>query len=173
MNTFETGNNKLRSNRRSSRVTRGGNLMSTGNGSNAGSVNLGLGVNSGGYNNAGANGSRVPSNHLQPQAPHHLYQAMGSMGQSHGHHTINLSDQRGSSQQNSPRVGSASSWSGSQGFRKGGGNQGRPPMGERGSSGEKVFAPPSKLKQVHRLLTTNQFSFNSFHFIHASSCICF
>lgn len=144
-------NNKLRGNRRSSRVTRGGNLMSSGNGNNSGSVNLGMSVNSGGYNNSGANGSRVPPNHLQPQSPHHLYQAIGGMGQPHAHHTINHSqDQRGSSQQNSPRVGSASNWSGSQGgFRKGGGNQGRPPIGERGSSGEKIFAPPSKLKQVY------------------------
>lgn len=121
--------------------------MSTGNGTNTGSVNLGMGVNSGGYNNAGTNGGRVPQNHLQPQPPHHLYPAMGGVGQPHAHHTINHSDQRGPSQQNSPRVGS-SNWSGSQGHRKGVGNQGRPPAGERGSTGEKMFAPPSKLKQV-------------------------
>lgn len=129
--------------------------MSTGNGNNPGSVNMGMSVNSGGYNNAGANGSRVPPNHMQPQPPHHLYQAMGGMGQPHGHHSINHSDQRGSPQQNSPRVGSAGNWSGSPNFRKGSGNQGRPPVGERGSSGEKIFAPPSKLKQVHNFLSTN------------------
>ncbi|XP_024380724.1 uncharacterized protein [Physcomitrium patens] len=148
MSSSAQSNAKFRSNRRSSRVTRGGNLMSTGNGTNTGSVNLGMGVNSGGYNNAGTNGGRVPQNHLQPQPPHHLYPAMGGVGQPHAHHTINHSDQRGPSQQNSPRVGS-SNWSGSQGHRKGVGNQGRPPAGERGSTGEKMFAPPSKLKQVY------------------------
>nr|XP_024389670.1 uncharacterized protein LOC112289022 isoform X3 [Physcomitrium patens] len=145
ISSSDQSNNKLRSNRRSSRVTRGGNLTTMRNGNNIGSDDFGMGVNSGAYNNAGANGSRAPHNHLQPQSPRHLYQAMGGVGQYHAHHINSHSDQRGSSQQNSPRVGS-SNWLGP--HRKWVGNQARPPV-ERGSSGEKIFAPPAKLKQVY------------------------
>jgi hypothetical protein len=122
--------------------------MGSGNGSTVGTVNPGMGGNSGIYSNSGANGGRVPPNHIQSQTQLQQQQGLGGMGQPHSHHQMNYSEQRGPSQQNSPRVGTANNWSMSQAHRKGGGTQGRPPIGERGSSGEKIFAPPSKLKQV-------------------------
>lgn len=121
--------------------------MGSGNGSNSGPVNPNMGVNSGAYGGPGANGGRVPPNHMQPQ-PQLQQQGMGGMGQPHSQHPMGYSDQRGPAQQGSPRVGPANNWSGGQGHRKGGGTQGRPPIGDRGASGEKIFAPSSKLKQV-------------------------
>jgi len=123
--------------------------MGSGNGSTVGTVNPGMGGNSGAYSNSGANGGRVPPNHIQSQTQLQQQQGLGGMGQPHSHHQMNYSEQRGPSQQNPPRVGTANNWSMSQAHRKGGGTQGRPPIGERGSSGEKIFAPPSKLKQVY------------------------
>ncbi|KAG6549004.1 hypothetical protein Mapa_009446 [Marchantia paleacea] len=134
------GNNKLRSGRRASRVARsGGSLGAGGNGS--GSIpSVGMGSSSG-TNAQGTNGSRV-------QSPHHSTSSqMPPMSIGQHSHSNQYSDQRGVPQQGLPRVGVQGGWSG-QG-RKGGG-PGRPPVAERGSSGEKPYiSSSSKLKQVY------------------------
>ncbi len=78
------------------------------------------------------------------------------MGQAQIQHSVGMGDQRGPQQHGSPRFGSAStSWSGGQGHRKSSGTHGRPPMGDRGTSGEKLVTPSSKLKQVFFISLVN------------------
>ncbi|KAL3678323.1 hypothetical protein R1sor_021279 [Riccia sorocarpa] len=133
-------NNKLRNGRRSSRVARaGGSLGGGGNGTgNVQSVGMAAGS---GQSAPGSNGSRV-------QSPHHPTSSqMPAM--SMGQHTNpnQYADQRGGPQQGLSRVGIQGGWSG-QG-RKGGG-PGRPPVTERGPSGERAYvSSSSKLKQVY------------------------
>ncbi|CAM6081698.1 unnamed protein product [Calypogeia fissa] len=131
--------NKLRSGRRSSRVARGATSLGGGGNGGISISNVGMGPSSGASGQV-PNGSRAPSPHLQSSPMPSI-----SLGQQH---SSTYADQRGSPQQSLPRVGiSSGGWAGQS--RKGGG-PGRPPVSERGSSGDKNFvSSSSKLKQVY------------------------
>ncbi|KAL2634522.1 hypothetical protein R1flu_006001 [Riccia fluitans] len=121
--------NKLRNGRRSSRVARaGGSLGAGGNGS--GNVQSVAMVSGSGPSSPGTNGSRVQSPHHPASSP------MPPMSMGQHTHSNQYPDQRSAPQQGLSRVGIQGGWSGQS--RKGGG-PGRPPVTERGSSGEKMM----------------------------------
>jgi len=142
------GIGKLRSKRRSSRVNQGGN-PSSGNGTT-------VGGNSEVLSAMGSKGGQVPPSYRERQVQSQQQGMVMGMGQAQIQHSVGMGDQRGPQQHGSPRFSSAStSWSGGQGHRKSSGTHGRPPMGDRGTSGEKLVTPSSKLKQVFFISLVN------------------
>jgi hypothetical protein len=135
--------NKLRSGRRSSRVARGAGSLGGGGNGGIPITNVGMGPSPGASGQL-PNGSRTPSPHLQSSQMTQM-----QMGQHSHSHPGPFADHRGPPQQGLPRVNiqGGGGWSG-QGRKSGG--PGRPPVSERGASGEKNFvSSSSKLKQVY------------------------